>query len=79
MSDILTETIYKRCEEVLLNDEMCRRSNERIVQLENRLKKTLTSDQLAQYNQIEGEISQATSRNEFLLYKQGFIDGNNIK
>jgi hypothetical protein len=78
MSDLLNETIYKRCDEILLNDELYRRSNEKIVLLESRLKESFSPQQLKSYREIEQAIMEASAHREALLYRQGFIDGKSI-
>ena len=78
MSNLINEAIYKRCDEILLNDEMYRRSNDKIVALEGILKKSFTPQQLKEYNEIEQEVMKASANREVILYRQGFIDGIGI-
>jgi len=78
MSNLINETIYKRCDEILLNDEMYRRSNDKIVSLEKKIKESFTPEQLNIYNQIEYETMEASANREALLYRQGFNDGVSV-
>jgi hypothetical protein len=78
MSNLINEAICKRCDEILLNDEAYRRSNDKIVSMESMFKSTLSPEQLAQYNEIEQEIMKASASREVLLYKKGFIDGISV-
>ena len=78
MSNLINETIYKRCDEILLNDEMYRRSNDKIVSLEKKIKESFTPEQLNIYNQIEYETMEASANREALLYRQGFNDGLSV-
>jgi hypothetical protein len=78
MSDLLNEIIYKRCDEILLNDELYRRSNEKIVSLECSMKKSFSPQQLEDYKEIEQAIMEASAHRETILYRQGFIDGKSI-
>ena len=69
------EFLQKRCDEILLNDDMYKMSNDKIVTLEGMLKKSFTPKQLKEYNEIEQEIMDSSEKREILLYKRGFIDG----
>jgi len=78
MDNLINEAICKRCDEILLNNEMYRIANDKIIRLEKKLKESFTPQQLKEYNEIEQEIIKASANREVLLYKQGFIDGIGI-
>jgi hypothetical protein len=80
MNDIMSsaafqEFLQKRCEEITEKDERYKMSNDKIISLEGMLKKSLTPQQLKEYNEIEQEIMDSSEKHETLLYKRGFIDG----
>jgi hypothetical protein len=77
-SPAFREFLQKRTEEILLNDDVYKASNDKIVLLEGTLKKSFTPQQLKEYNEIEQEIMDSSEKRETLLYKRGLIDGITI-
>lgn len=64
----LQQYIYKRCEEILQNDEISQEYNKRISELEKQFKSKLTPELIKEYNKLEELIIEASTYNEFLIY-----------
>jgi hypothetical protein len=56
VSNVFSEFISERCEEIILQDEPYKKFNNEILILETEFKKTLSPEQIKEYNKME-EIS----------------------
>jgi 16S rRNA U516 pseudouridylate synthase RsuA-like enzyme len=68
------EYVARRCEEILQDDEKNKKLSNKIIVMEEELKKTLNCEQIIMYNKIEGMACDLKSNNENLLYLNGFND-----
>ena len=68
------EEIMKRCEEILINDVEYQQLNKKIVEMENKFKKTLSQEQLAAYIKLEYMVMDQKTRAEELLYYKGTLE-----
>lgn len=73
-SKLFDEFIMRRCEEILQDDVICQELNKAIVATESEFKKTLNSEQLKKYNELEEIIVSSMAHSEFSIYKQSQFD-----
>lgn len=77
MSTAFSDFIYKRCEEVISQDSKSKELNDIILEVECNFKKTLTKQQIIEYNKLEEKVIFLMVHNEFISYKSGMEDKNN--
>jgi hypothetical protein len=73
-SKMFNEFILKRCEEIIMDDPVCIEMNNRILELESSIKKTLSPEQIKSLLEYESEVMRLNSHIEQLVYKKGFLD-----
>jgi len=74
MTELFKELITKRCEEVLLSDRGYQKINQKIINLEKKIKATLTEEQLDIYNQIEEAVIELSSHENEIVYCTAYSD-----
>lgn len=67
------ELIYKRCEEILKNDETYTKLNVEILELERQLKHDLGSKKRHVYDQLEEKILLSLVHSQACIYKSCLI------
>ena len=73
-SKAFEEFIYKRCEEILSEDEDANNANNRVYALGQKLKGNLNPELYQTFLEYEKEITESAARNEFKIYKQAIRD-----
>ena len=71
-SKAFDEFIYKRCEEIVSNDEECNQLKEDILCIDEKIRNSLNSEQLKIFNDYEGLMINLKSLEGFKLYKKVF-------
>jgi hypothetical protein len=73
-SQAFQEFLQKRCEEILLNDEIYCKLNNSVIDQERDFKKTLSPEQIHMYNCIEKTSLECSKRRDEILYRRGLTD-----
>ena len=73
-SPAFQEFLQKRCEEILLNDEVYCKLDSSVIDHERNFKKTLSPEQIRMYDSIEKTSLECSTRGNEILYKQGLSD-----
>ena len=69
MTTAIDEYVLAKCEEILLSDPAIKRMNLSIIEAEVSFKKTLSPQQIKDYNKLEEMVAEVNAYSETLLYK----------
>jgi len=67
VGEIFGEILYKKQDQIILNDLVHQKLNKNILKLENNFKQTLSQKQLIKFNEYESEVVKLISHDEMLL------------
>ena len=73
-SKAFDEFVFKRCEEILKNDEFTQRTNCEIIAAEEKFKRSLTHQQFEEYLALESMVIGQKEHDGTLLYISGLHD-----
>ena len=79
VAKILDDFVFKRCEEILFCDEKYRKLSDCILTMETEFKKSLTSDQIKEYSQLEELNMESIAYVVVITYNTCLADIQNIK
>mgnify|MGYP000848383649 CR=1 FL=1 len=74
ISKAFEEFATKRCEEILTNDKECEVFNQKLIDAEKELKKTMSKEQAEKFEEYIDTVLKFNAYCEKLMYIQGFND-----
>jgi len=78
-SKVFGEFVSKRCEEILSQDEEYQKFNDAIFNTENEFKKSLSPDQIKDYNRMEELNMESIIYAAVCIYNTCLVDIENVK
>lgn len=74
MNKAFEEFVMKRCEEILTNDETYQKFNHTILDMESKFKKTLSQEQIKDYNKLEETVMASITYATAYIYNKCLED-----